>query len=121
MPPGRSLRDLKLDGRLMTLSAELHDLLVAFDGLPPAVRQDAVYRRLWQVLSGRDRPKYGHLTAADRRAVLDILRATKTDLPEVVRLDRRRALTGRRRTGRARRPRGPWQVFAEPRPRPSPP
>ena len=56
---------------------------LAFDGLPPAVRQ-GVYRRLWQVLSTpRTEPKYAHLTAADRRAVLEILRATKTDLPDV--------------------------------------
>ena len=53
----------------------------AFDALPPQAR-DAVYRRMWQVLSGRDAaPKYARLSQADRRAVVEILRDTKTDLP----------------------------------------
>jgi hypothetical protein len=34
------------------------------------------------VLSGRDKqPRYAHLTHADRRAIVDILRATKKNLP----------------------------------------
>lgn len=78
---GRSLRDLQLTGRLMRYPLSYTIYSQAFADLPPAVRQ-ATYRRLWQVLSapGADR-KYAHLTAADRRAVLDIVRATKTDLP----------------------------------------
>jgi len=41
----------------------------------------AVYRRMWAVLSGveKDR-KYARLTAVNRQAVVEILRATK---PEV--------------------------------------
>ena len=33
--------------------------------------------------SSRPEPKYKHLTAADRRAAIEILRATKSDLPSV--------------------------------------
>ena len=84
-PAGRSLRELKLDGRLMKYPLSYTVYSTAFQGLPPAVRQ-AVYRRLWDVLSSApaagDR-KYAHLSAADRRAMLEILRATKSDLPSV--------------------------------------
>ena len=80
---GRSLRELKLDGRLMKYPLSYTVYSTAFDGLPPAVRQ-AVYRRLWDVLSSATPDKrYAHLSAADRRAILEILRATKSDLPPV--------------------------------------
>jgi hypothetical protein len=53
----------------------------AFDALPGVVR-DAVLQRLWQVLSGEDRSaRYQRLPAADRRAAIEILRATKSGLP----------------------------------------
>jgi hypothetical protein len=82
-PAGRSLRELKLDGRLMKYPLSYTIYSTAFAGLPPVVRQ-ATYRRLWDVLSSPTPDKrYAHLTAADRRAVLEILRATKTDLPPV--------------------------------------
>lgn len=78
---GRSLRDLKLDGRLMRYPLSYTIYSTAFDGLPPVVRQ-AVYRRLWDVLSSpTPDQRYAHLTAADRRAIVEILRATKSDLP----------------------------------------
>lgn len=84
-PSGRSLRELKLDGRLMKYPLSYTIYSRGFDGLPPAVRQ-AVYRRLWEVLTaspaGGDK-RYAHLSAADRRACLEILRATKSDLPSV--------------------------------------
>lgn len=80
---GRSLRQLQLQGRVMRYPLSYTIYSRAFDGMPPAVRL-ATYRRLWQVLSAsRQEPKYAHLTAADRRAVLEILRATKDDLPGV--------------------------------------
>jgi hypothetical protein len=53
----------------------------AFDGLPTAVR-DAVYRRMLDILSGSERlSSRMHLSAADRRAILEILRDTKVDFP----------------------------------------
>ena len=53
-----------------------------FQSLPAPVL-DRVYRRLYDVLSGKDRsPKYAALSAADRRAVIEILRDTKPNLPD---------------------------------------
>jgi hypothetical protein len=54
----------------------------AFDAMP-ARAKDAVYRRLWRVLSGLEHGEpYSHLAAGDRHAIVEILRATKKDLPE---------------------------------------
>jgi hypothetical protein len=54
----------------------------AFNALPPSALS-VVYARLSDVLSGRDSRKITqHLTAADRQAILQILRDTKADLPE---------------------------------------
>jgi hypothetical protein len=53
----------------------------AFRALPMDVRQ-AIYGRMWEILSGRDTsPKYARLSEADRRAVVEILRDTLQDLP----------------------------------------
>ena len=52
----------------------------AFDAMPPVVR-DRVYRRMWEVLSGKDTSApFAHLSAADRKAIYEILRATKPGL-----------------------------------------
>jgi hypothetical protein len=54
----------------------------AFDALPAAAR-DAVYARMWDVLSGKEKRSLytAKLSAADRRAIVQILRATKKGLP----------------------------------------
>ena len=53
----------------------------AFDELPAPAR-DAIYRRLWRILSGGDSAeKFARLSAADRRAIAEILRDTKPGLP----------------------------------------
>ena len=53
----------------------------AFDALPDDAR-DAVYARLAFVLSGRETgARYRSLSPADRRAIVQILRETKKDLP----------------------------------------
>jgi hypothetical protein len=78
---GRSLRELKLDGRLMRYPLSYLIYSSAFDGLPAEAR-DALYRRLWEVLSSADPgARYAHLSAADRRAIVEILLATKPGLP----------------------------------------
>jgi hypothetical protein len=42
-----------------------------------------VYRRLYEVLRGRDESaKFARLTTADRRAILEIVRDTKSGLPD---------------------------------------
>jgi hypothetical protein len=54
----------------------------AFDGMPDQVRE-AVYKRMWQILSGEDKSqKYSKLSLADRQAVVEILRETKKGLPD---------------------------------------
>jgi hypothetical protein len=79
---GRSLRQLDLDRRLLKYPCSYMIYSEAFDALP-ALAKAAVYRRLWRVLSGQERGQpYPSLALADRRAIVDILRATKKDLPE---------------------------------------
>ena len=80
-PQGRSLRDLDLTRRLLRYPCSYMIYSPAFDALP-ASGKAAIYRRLWDVLSGGETaPKYARLTAADRGAILEILAATKKDLP----------------------------------------
>jgi len=82
---GRSLRDFDLQRRLFRYPCSYMIYSKAFDAMPPAAKS-AVYARLQVVLAGRDAaPRYRILTPADRRAVLDILRATKPDLPAELR------------------------------------
>ena len=76
---GRSLRELDLTRRLMKYPCSYMIYSEAFDGMPEAAKA-AVYRRMWQVLSG-DRSS-GRLTAQDRNAVIGILRETKAGLPD---------------------------------------
>lgn len=80
---GRSLRDLDLTTRLLRHPCSYLIYSEQFEQLPDRVR-DAIYQRLWAVLSQADPdPRYERLSAADRRAVLEILRDTKNDLPSV--------------------------------------
>ena len=82
---GRSLRELDLRSRLFRYPCSFLIYGAAFDALPPAAKQ-AVYARLGDVLSGRDTRKITQqLSAADRQAILQILRDTKPDLPETLR------------------------------------
>ena len=78
---GRSLRQLDLRRRLMRYPLSYMIYSPLFDGLPDEAK-DAVYRRLWQVLSGAARdPRYQPLSLDDRQAIVEILRDTKHDLP----------------------------------------
>jgi len=79
---GRSLKQLDLGKRLMKYPCSYMIYSPAFDGLPVAVR-DAVYARMWEILSGKDTAsKYAKLTSTDRSAIVAILRDTKSNLPE---------------------------------------
>lgn len=78
---GRSLRDLDLQTRLFRypLSYMIYD--PAFDALPDVAKKQ-IYRKLFDVLTGKDSSeKYARLSTQDRRAILEILRDTKPDLP----------------------------------------
>jgi hypothetical protein len=78
---GRSLRQFDLERRLFRYPCSYLIYTPAFDALPAAAR-DAVYARLWEVLSGEEKdPIYARLSEADRRAIVEILRDTKPDLP----------------------------------------
>jgi hypothetical protein len=78
---GRSFAQLDLTTRLLRYPCSYMVYSEAFDGLPREVKQ-AVYGRMVEVLSSSDR-RFGsaQVSAADRRAVLDILRDTKHDFP----------------------------------------
>jgi hypothetical protein len=78
---GRSLAELDVYWRLLRYPCSYMIYSPAFDGLPPAAKA-AVYRRLGEILGGRDRsPRYAHLAPGDRGAILGILRDTRPDLP----------------------------------------
>jgi hypothetical protein len=78
---GRSLRQLDLRRRLMRYPLSYMVYSPLFEGLPDAAR-DAIYRRLWQVLSGGVRdPQHQALSLEDRQAIVEILQDTKRDLP----------------------------------------
>jgi hypothetical protein len=78
---GRSLRDLDLKQRLFKHPCSYMIYSEAFEQLPAPAR-DAIYTRMWDVLSGAVRaPKYSRLSAADRSQIIEILRETKKDLP----------------------------------------
>ena len=78
---GRSLRDLDLRRRMYKHPCSPLIYGEAFDRLP-AEAQGMIYRRLWEVLTGRDTtPAFARLNAQERRAALEIVRATKSGLP----------------------------------------
>ena len=79
---GRSLRQLDLERRLLRYPCSYMVYSDAFDGLPANARE-AIYRRMWDVLSGNDKSvRYARLTPSDRQAIIEILRDTKQNLPQ---------------------------------------
>jgi hypothetical protein len=70
---GRSLRQFDLDRRMMRYPCSYMIYSAAFDGLPEEAKS-AIYQRMWQMLSER-------IPAEERRAIVEILRDTKKDLP----------------------------------------
>jgi hypothetical protein len=82
---GRSLRQFDLQRRLMRYPCSYMIYAPLFNELPDAAR-DAIYRRMWQILSGLEKdPKYVHLPFKDRQAIVEILRETKKGLPQYFR------------------------------------
>jgi len=79
---GRSLRQLDLKTRLPKYRLSYLIYSRAFDGLP-AEAKARLYRRLREVLSGKDEsPAFDAIPADERRAILEIVRETKDDLPD---------------------------------------
>ncbi len=78
---GRSLRELDLTRRLLRYPCSYMIYSEAFDALPQPAKA-LVYQRLWEVLSGVAKDwDYSNLSPDSRRAIIDILRATKSGLP----------------------------------------
>ena len=76
---GRSLRELDLTTRLFKYPLSFLVYSRAFDAMPEYAR-DYVYGRFRDILGGQDHSKpYSHLSAEDRKALLEILTATKPD------------------------------------------
>lgn len=79
---GRSLRDLDLSRRLFQYPCSYLIQSESFAALPDDVRT-YVWERLKAVLSGADEsPKFAHLSAQDRQAISEILRATVPEAAE---------------------------------------
>jgi hypothetical protein len=79
---GRSLRDLELTKRIFQYPCSYMIYSESFDALPTEMR-DYVWKRLWEILVEiKDVEKFAHLTAEDRRAIAEIIRETKHDLPD---------------------------------------
>jgi len=87
---GRSLHELDLTRRLMKYPCSYLIYSAAFEAMPPAAK-GAIYRRMWAVLGGEESgSRYrSALSFADREAIVEILRATKSDLPGYFRPVRR--------------------------------
>lgn len=78
---GRSLKQLDLESRLLRYPCSYMIYSPAFDGLPGATK-DAIYARMWDVLSGKDVDrKYARLTPQLRADIVGILLDTKPGVP----------------------------------------
>ena len=78
---GRSLRQFDLQSRIFKYPCSYLIYSETFDAIP-APATEYIYRRLFEVLSGKDQsPDFNSLSAEDRRAILEILVETKPGLP----------------------------------------
>ena len=76
------MRQLDLKTRLFRYPMSYMIYSDAFEKLPAEVKSRA-FARLSEVLSGRDQSAgYAHLSGGDRKAIVEILRATKKGLPQ---------------------------------------
>jgi hypothetical protein len=80
---GRSLRDFDLKSRLFRYPCSYLIGSRAFDSLPGEVKEH-IYRRLWDILNGRSESGKDDfpLDPEDCKAIIEILRETKRDLPD---------------------------------------
>ncbi len=81
-PEGRSLRDFDLKTRIFRYPLSYLIYSDAFDAIPEPAK-GYLYHRLLEVLTGQDQsPDFARLSGAERRAILEILLATKPGLPQ---------------------------------------
>lgn len=78
---GRSLREFDLRKRLFRYPLSYMIYSEAFDAIPDAARE-LIVQRIFDVLTGKNTDKkFSRLSAEDRRAILEIVRDTKPNLP----------------------------------------
>jgi len=79
---GRSLRDLDLQTRMFKHPCSFLIYSEAFDAMPTVMREHLL-QRLYDILTGQDAdPQFASLGTSDRQAILEILRETKSNLPD---------------------------------------
>jgi hypothetical protein len=79
---GRSLRQLDLNTRLFKYPCSFLVYSEQFGAMPVQIKE-MIYKRLFEILSGDEKSaKFEMLSANDRKAILEILRETKKDLPD---------------------------------------
>ena len=84
---GRTLRQFDLVERMFAYPLSYLIYSDSFNSLPEEALS-RVYRRLWDVLTGRVKSReFAHLHPERRQAILEILRDTKEDLPDYWRED----------------------------------
>ena len=94
---GRSLRQPDLEHRLLKYPCSYMIYSPAFRALAGDVRE-AIYTRIWMVLSGKTAgSRYSRLSAEDRRVVMEILQDTLPDVAESFRAVNRADLRPDRR------------------------
>jgi hypothetical protein len=86
---GRSLRQLDLRQRLMRYPCSYMIYSEAFDSLP-AQGREMIYRRMWDILSGKQQGKgYARLSLTNRKNIVEILTQTKAGVPTYFRVPSR--------------------------------
>jgi hypothetical protein len=81
-PDGRSLRDFQLLTRLFKYRCSYLIYSRSWDALPVKFRE-LLYKRLHEILAAKNPVRgYEHLGASERQDILEILRATKSGLPD---------------------------------------
>ena len=78
---GRSLRDFDLQTRVFRYPLSYMIYSASFEAIPDSVKA-RLYTRLYEILTNRDSSSaFARLSAVDRKAIFEILRATKPSLP----------------------------------------
>ena len=79
---GRSLRELDLKTRMFKYPCSFLIYSPSFDAIAEPIK-DVILHKLYDILTGKnDDPQFARLTADDRKAILEILRETKKNLPD---------------------------------------
>ncbi len=79
---GRSLRDLDCTKRMLKYPCSFLIYSPSFDAIAPEIKE-VILQKLHDILTGKnDDAQFARLTAEDRKAILEILRETKKNLPD---------------------------------------